>query len=221
MAAPAKAAIVYQYVTPLTSYTTASNVSLAVNIYLDEILSGGSTSLITSDGGLYGAGFSVTQTNNTSSPALTALTGSTTTGAPFANGSYKTGITATNELAGSENVANGTTSGPTPTAGLILLGTVTITPTSAGTYSFSLANYSAPAKTGGYTQTFGNGPGGSTSLGYFDLDPNNTGTYAYAGAASDPETFTVTVPGVPEPMALGLISLASMGLLTRPRRRMD
>jgi hypothetical protein len=68
---------------------------------------------------------------------------------------------------------------------LIAIGAVTIVAGASGTTHFTLANFSYPALTGGYTATFDSD---------FDLDVTQTGgSHPFAGASANPETFTVTV----------------------------
>src|SRR5258706_2641247 len=53
------AAVVYEYVSEQPSYTASPGTFVNVLVYLRETLSGGSQSLITTDGGLFGAGMTL------------------------------------------------------------------------------------------------------------------------------------------------------------------
>ena len=219
----ADASIIYSYVTSTPTYTVAPGGSVTVPIYLQEMLSGGSSSLISADGGLFSGGFSVTRAGTLpASPAtLTTIAGSVSAnGSNFAGGSFTQDPNnqSTTFVAG-DNLASFTaTSGPIPNgSALIELGTVTIQAGAAGTTDFTLANYTYPSQGGGYTTTFGNGPGAAT-LG-FDLDVSHTGANAYTGATAAPETFAVSVQSVPEPgVPAALFGLGGVGLLFRRAR---
>ncbi len=219
VAASAKAAITYEYTTyagnsPVTEYSFTPGMPLTIPIYLHEQLTGGSTSLITADGGLVGAAFSVTQTSNTGSGTLTSVAASVTgNGSNFAGGfSNMSGKDSSTFQGLAEVVSVFAASGPVPDAnGDIEIGSITITTNTPNTYV--LANYNYPStKSDDLTGTFGNGPG--ASIGGFDLDPNNSGTYAYTGAIANPETIIL----VPEPGTVGLLGISSLALLARRRR---
>src|SRR5580698_7873580 len=136
-AGSAKAAISYQYTTytgatPVTTYNATVGVPITIPIYLYEKLTSGSSSLITSDGGLDGAGFSVTQSSGTG--ILTSIAGSTTTnGSNFSGGSSNpNGKNSSTFMGFGEAIAVSDDTGPVPNAsGDVQIGSITITPTQA------------------------------------------------------------------------------------------
>jgi PEP-CTERM motif len=216
-AGSAKAAITYKYTTytggtAVTSYNATAGVPITIPIYLYEQLTNSSSSLITSDEGMFSACFSVTQTTNTGAGTLTGSAGSVSSngsnfsaGGGFANSSGKD----SSLYQGIANaLGNSASSGPVPNAsGDIQIGSVTITPTVTTTYVLGAENYPA-TKSADLTTTFTNG---------YDLDANSTSP-AYTGAIANPETFSVVVAPVPEPASAAVLGIGALGLLTRRRR---
>jgi hypothetical protein len=218
IASSAQAAISYSYTIPSSSYSVQIGQSVTIPVYLQETLNGGSTSLINADGGVFGVGFLVNQTSG-GTGTITGIAGSTTSnGANFAGGTFSTDPSdSTTHVGGLDLASFSAASGPmTNSSGQIEIGTVTIMPQSVGATNFVLANYKYPATTGGYTITFGNGPG--ASQGGFDLDVSQSGANAYTGASASPETFTVTATAVPEPTVLSLAGIGAFGLVRRRRQ---
>src|SRR5262249_18422132 len=198
-----------------------------VNVYLQEILTGGSPSIIVPDGGLVGAGFYVTRTGTVPSGATTINsnginpnTNATNPGTP--NDGFGSGGALSSQVANDGSAARllegaaGTTQGPTgqstPTGRLILLGTVTLTAGAAGTVTtFSLQPYkNAPTSLGGSGQN-----GNTLTFNFTDVDVTNNTEQGgpppvYTGANDSVfQTFTVTV--APEPSSMLLCSLAICG----------
>ena len=90
----------------------------------------------------------------------------------------------------------------------IEIGSITITPTAPGTYTFVLDSYAYPSTSLNDTVTIDSN---------YDLQGQQFQPGLIPGTIANPETFTVTVAGTPEPATLGLISVASLGLLARRR----
>jgi hypothetical protein len=245
----AKGDISYTYVTDSTSYTAATAGStITVSIFLNENLSGSSTSLEVANQGLSTAGFYVTTTAGNAS-TITAIAANrnsnNSAGNPGSfgnandgfNGPDNSGVTVSSQVAtdGSKarlleatNATNGF--GPvgaqTSFGSQLLLGTVSIKAGAAGSSTtFTLETYRhAPTSIGG-SGTDGN----TTDNGLFvsgvsnDYDVSGTSTatgQSYTGAdVSQFETFTVTVAAVPEPSSMLLCGLAACGGLYGVYRR--
>ncbi len=226
-AGAASAGISYSYVTG-TSSAVQSNFSatpggpaLTVDVYLQEVLTGGSTSLIHADGGLYNAAVKQSTFSGTTA-TITAAALNT------ANFNPNLGNTNGNNILDQTNLSPAFASGPSfsvvngnTTNNLYLLGTLTVAPgTSTGATQFNLTAYNGAG--GGDTTTYGNpGPG------YYDLDISNGSqgnpSATYTGAfANSPTSFTVTVAAVPEPGSMILTGLAGLfvglGIWLRRRR---
>jgi hypothetical protein len=224
-ATSAYASITFKYTT-YTGTTPGSNPNfvgavgtpIVIPIYLYEQLTSGSTdTVVAPDGGLGGAAFSVTQTTNTAAGTLSGITGNTTS-FPGGLSNPAGGNSSTSQAFGSSTNIQAS-SGPVPNAsGDVQIGSITVTPTATGTNTYVLANFNYPStKSDDVTGTFGitGGPSGGNG---FDLDPNNTGEFAFTGAIANPETFTVTVPAVPEPATISLLGVSALGILSRRRK---
>jgi hypothetical protein len=235
LTASARAAITYEY--SETNTTDSSGVT-TVNVFLNEILTGGSTSLVNGDNGLFGAGFGVNRvgTGNATITGGTLNTAALATGTPASPpATPNTGGFGTNGAAGnvtanqspadgtnaasSVNVGFGTANGmfantSTTAAGTTtnqwLLGTFTIAAGSqASTFSITSLAGSPNTSFGG---TFGNTVTFNT---LFDLDQTNNGPSGgatYIGASTFDGTVTFTVAAaVPEPSSMALCGLAVCG----------
>jgi hypothetical protein len=225
--ASAQASVVYSYVayqngSPVSNINlNASGSPTVVQIFLDEALTAGSTSLISADNGLNTGAFSVQETSG-NTLATSAVGDSSIWSGGFTE---KTGDSNVNRRIG-DATSNTATLGPVPTASLISLGFVTITPdATAGVTDFKVWSFGETATSHGQTETIGNLFGApSASGGFFDIDnpasssPSATGQFT--GADADPTTFTVTVTGAPEPATIGLAAVGMLGLLARRRRKM-
>jgi len=219
-ATTAKAAISYQYVTSVvgssggTFTATQAGQSITVNIYLQETLTAGSSSLITANGGLGGFGLQLKTTSGSgttinSAPTFnSAFNGPAPEYNPSGSATTQSYLAAASPSAGVQ-LGSGTGAG----ANEILLVSTTLTAGAAGTTTvFQLQN-------GGF---YGAGET-TTQNGDFDLDSTNnqsgngliTGGATYTGAATPIGgyyTFTVTVAAVPEPSSVILTGLAFAGL---------
>ena len=201
MSVSVHAAISYQYTAGGSSYTVSPGQSITVPLYLHEILTGGDTSLIGANGGLYAGGFAVIRSGTVpSSPAaLTAIAGDLTT---FSGGFFAPDTMSMTSSFMRGAIAAGSTY-PSPDAnGLISLGTVTI---QGGTIAGQTSSF--------MVQPYGISNATVTNLplpfGY-DLDSTNNGTTAgpptYAGATA----MVYTVTTVPEPVSLAVLGLVPL-----------
>lgn len=218
---PARASITYQYVADASSYTLSAPGTQVVNLYLQETVTGSSTSLVAANQGLYGAGLSVALTGGSGS----TITGTTANTAVFGSGSFATqGNTTTTAQILDQTGTSATTGAPmtavSATVNKILLGTVTIA-VNSGTSTFTLSKYPPPTL-GGDTTTFSGNNGNG-----FDLDFTNNngptvtpqggatyiGTTDTNGGLNPAFTFTTTVAvATPEPSSMLLCGLAVSGM---------
>jgi hypothetical protein len=228
--AEARASVTYQYVTDSTSYSAAAGANVTVNVFLQEVLTGSSTSIINFDGGLFGAGFLVSQQtgggNSTiSSAAVSWNTNNATTGAPpgFGTGAQTSTSPATStQIGGLVNIGSGSispntsnissvngTTLPNTITNAVFLGSFTVKAGSSTT--FALQSYSNFSGVDGNTLT----PAGT------DLDVSGTAPNGeqYIGADSQSPVYTFTVAAVPEPSSMVLCGLGACGLAWGAYRR--
>jgi len=212
----AQADVIYSYTTDSSSYTAATGSSVTVSISLLETLTGDSTSFITAEGGLTGAGAAVNVSGTTGGTAASIPPASFSLASPFTGPSdivYNQGTG--NNLEFTE--ATALHSEVFPTNHEILLGTLNIT-VGTGTTTYSLTSL--------FNDTINNS---SSELGQEDgntttLNPSPFGTDLDAGGAdftgadAAPGT-SFTVAPVPEPGSLSLLGIGSIALLSRRRRR--
>jgi hypothetical protein len=224
--AAARATIAYQYVTDMQSYTaSAAGNSVAVQIILQETVTGNDTSLLTRTNGLFSYAYYATQTAGAGTGQSTIS--SYASAAPFTGNSLTSspGSLPPNSFDFNGNQPVPTTSGPTgnvTSAGVrqILLGTLTIKAGTTTTFTLSSAlrdpGDAIFAGTDGNTLTLpSNGP--------YDLDKGGTqtgqaGTVTFNGTDLLSYTFTVGV-AVPEPGSLTLALLAASGTAVVAWRR--
>jgi hypothetical protein len=220
-ASVAHGSVIYSYVTgavgsgstsaQTTSFTTSPSTPVVIPIYLQETLTNGSTSVINGDGGLFGAGCSVTQ-STAGTGYITATAGASGIDAGTFSSSIN-GAATFMQFGEYENLTNagngiGITTNAVTGGGQIQIGSVTIDPTVAGTYSYQLAWYNYPATSDSQ----------STATVAGDTLDGSNGSVWTGAIASGAQSFTVTAT-VPEPASLSLLGFASLGLLIRRRAR--
>jgi hypothetical protein len=214
----------YTYVAGQPVYTAAPNSDIFVPIYLQEVSTVSGDSLLIDEGGLFGAGVSVSATGLPSSPAtLTALSGNAGATPSGFDGTVGPSTVTPTSASIVENTdfldSVGVAAGP-QVGGVsdVLLGTLTVHTgsLSAQTTTFTVGPLTSDP---GNTLTFTN---------FYDLDNNadpgnpEGSDSLYSSAAST--TFTVTTTGaavaVPEPSSfVALCGLGALGLLIATRRR--
>jgi hypothetical protein len=215
----AGASVVYSYVTDASSYSGSPGSIVPVSIYLQETLTGGSTSTIAAHNGLIGAGAAINIGSPVSSSAAQIVSGSFVVPAAFGGGNladYNQGSgAAANNLEVSDAIG---TSQPhvLPANGLVLLGTVNVTVGSAMT-TFDLTSLDKDTINGSNSQ-LGQGNGNTVSQDGTDYDVTQSGVYT---GANDTPAYTFTVGAtstVPEPASLSVFGIGALGLLFRRRR---
>lgn len=231
----ARGSVTYTYETDQSSYTAAGGTA-TVNIYLQETLTSGSTSLINSDSGVGAAGFSV---NVVSGPGQ--VTGVTlNTSAVGVNGGFGVNGTIVNNSnssivndqtwfngatgQGMESVAVATNPASTVSAGnnRILLGTVTISGVTSTTTLNIASLGNGVVASGSLAQRFGDSTVSNGTAFALDHDNNDTGPPpTYFGAGDVSNQFTINPSPVPEPSSVVLTSLAGamFGFAAWRRRR--
>jgi hypothetical protein len=211
------ATVSFSYVTDSASYSAAQGATVAVSIYLKETLTNSSTDIIGPDGGLDSAGAAVNVASSTGTAASigsSSFTAASPFGQPGAGSIYYNQSPGNNlefsELTGPSGPF------PTPTGGLILLGTLDIT-TGLGTTTYHLTSLNddtiPDAQLGD-----GGGDGFTEAKNTTDFDVADGSGYTGADAASQ-TIFTVTGTAVPEPASFTLLGLGGFALLGRFRRR--
>jgi hypothetical protein len=204
----APATVSYRYMTDTPAVTLAPLQTAGVNVFLEETVSGGSTSLLAAEHGIVGAGFQTTGFSNLAHPSSVQ---SITSNAAAFSGPASTGTTGANNLFLMEAVnfpdAIGALGSATGGITRVLLGTIHIQAgADAGRTMFSLAGYQDN------TLTFTSG---------YDLDVSQGTAPAYTGTSFNvPPTpdFSVTVI-LPEPGSLALLGTGAIVLMRRRASR--
>jgi hypothetical protein len=215
-AGPARAGLIYQYVTDQSAYGGFPGQVVNVNVFLQETVTAPSTSLLASEGGLFSGGFYVVEQGNPTNPAtIIGLKQN-----PAFVGDLSSAFNARQARLLEDALFN--TSGVTGTVKGnvtdILLGTLTVK-LGGQTTSFLVEPYKFAPKSFGGTGLDGNT---LTFLNGFDLDVTNNGglppPVTFTGAdAAPPFTFTAAVPE-PGTLALALVAAAGVGTVRGWRR---
>lgn len=224
--ASARADIVYQYVTDKTTYLGNLGATVPVNIFLQETVTGTSTSLIFSQGGLFGAAVLVNSPsgaifgsfdsqgnpikdfkispNVAASPVgfgpVPTITDFTLPPASLPSNANQSGLIVNADIAGSGSPP-GNSSGPKVASGgpgvnKILIGTLNVS-VAATPATLNVTPYDGSANT-------------ITQAGT-DLDLGTQNVNGYTGARNSPSwNFTVAV--VPEPSSMALCGLVACGM---------
>jgi hypothetical protein len=206
-AVSARADITYQYVTDQSAYTAAAGTNVVVSVFLQETVTGTNTSLLASEGGLFGFGALVTRTSGTATLPTNGFVvnnaappnGFSGNQSPEPNPPTATQVGAIGNVGNSTTGVTGTVTGNVTK---ILLGTVNITATATESDFKVGVNTFAPGNT-------------ITNTNAFDLDQTNNGTVGgatYKGAADTGAfVFTINAAAVPEPSSMLLCGLIACG----------
>lgn len=181
----------YAYVTDQTSYSGAAGSDVTVYLYLREYLSGGSTSVIVSDGGLSSFGVSIDR-SSASLPAdpstITALAANAAdfpafSGSPFTQFTASSGTAfGAISIGSGSGIQPGNTGGAAPSvADEIYLGRLHVTIGTSGTTTFSVGAIDPI-----------NGGSTTTKSDIYDLDISQATAPAYTGVGVAASLFTVT-----------------------------
>ena len=209
---PANAAVSYSYTTDQDPHVALTGQQIPVKVYLLETLTGGSQSLINTDGGMLGIGLKVTRSSGAATLSAVTFNASDFAG-PTNQEISPTSVRMTEAIAaaaGTPGVITGNSGGdPANTkVGAVYLGTITVTGGNSLSTTFNLLPYD---NLGGNTLTLNS---------FRDLDFNSSSP-AYAGASSNPTSFVVINPALePEPTSAAVILLfGGASFLRRHRRR--
>lgn len=225
--ASARADVTYRYVTDQANYTGNVGAKVPVQILLQETVTAPSTSLIFSQGGLFGAGVMLNSPGGAifgSTDAVTKLpvndfkiggnlavgpVGFSAGGPPAAPTQYDQTPAKATQSGLIINTDVGPNDGPKFSSGgagvrTVLIGTVNITVPATST-TLTVTPYGGNANTITQTGT--------------DLDIGTQALNGYTGAANSP-TWSFTVAVIPEPSSMALCGLAACGMsYVRLRRR--
>jgi len=232
----ARADVSFSYVA-VPQGTVTANSSVTVNLYLQEVDTGGSQSLIASEGGLYAAGVTVAQTggSGTTISAIAANSQAEPNGfsgndnTRLYNSGTQTGTGSTSASTSSQSnqasladiTANSATVPPGPsgtTAGgsVVTNGSTTTTEVFLGTVTIGVgatanATYTVEGFNKAPAGTFDAGTYGNTltATNLYDLDSsnNNDGGGGAVYNGTTAMTFTISTAAVPEPSSMVLSGL--------------
>lgn len=210
----------YTYVAEPQSGSISFGASNVINLYLDETLTAGSTSVIQADYGLYSAGVAFVERPGGTGVTVTAVTANTQPEPKgFANnditridtsgvGASMFDITAHDAVAGVFPTSTSTVG--STTTNLYLLGNVTLNISASASAAFDVESlHDAPTNVGVYDA----GMNGVT-LDFNGADMDIGGPGIGTGANGHATTFAV-----PEPAATALFGLGALGLVLRRRGR--
>ena len=220
-----RASTSYSYVAQVQGGTVVDGANNTLNLYLQEVSTGGSFTAA-SDGGLYAGGvalvehaggtgvtFTAAGVSNNGATEPAGFTGNNRSGL-FTSGAWITDITNNNASMGVAPIS--TTSGGTTTS-LYLLGSVTVGVGSNPGASFTVESlYDAPTNDGAP----GAGADGNT-LSYTSGNDLDAGGFSsgVTGADGHPTPFAFPFSTMPEPASLAIFGFASATLLMRRQRQ--
>lgn len=224
-AQPAHATVIYSYVTDASSYEAPPGspfgTLVAVNVYLQETLTGGSSSFIAANAGLYGAGAAVNELG-VSGGTVSQIPTDRSAFAFTMKGSqqiYTDQPTNANNLEFTETIGGAGIQGPLMPDGngRILLGTLKVR-VGTGQTTFALTSLHNDTIDNSNSQLGQSDSNTFTDHNSYDLDIGYSDLYT--GADDAPATnFTVGLAPVPEPASVAVFGVAAIGLLARRRRR--
>jgi hypothetical protein len=241
----ARANVMYQYTVDSSSLRVAApGTVVTVPIYLSETLTGGSTSIINNDGGLFGAGVGVYNTGGATRPGQARILSVALNTSPISSGGFGTsgqGLgNATDLVSDGSDAALVENTGfplmPGPLASLfsnsggtvvnrVLLGSVTIRSGALGnTTTFAVTSlFNSPDPVLGQ----GNEGNTVTFISGWDLDLDNNGNQSSLLTGAPPPHFlgandisgTFTLATIPEPSSLAIFAVAGACLVLGKLRR--
>ncbi len=236
----ASADINYSYV-GVVQGTVTGGTTVTVNMYLQEVVTGSSTSLIASEGGLYAGAVAIAQTAGSGTTISACAVNSATEPNGFTGNNstwiYNNGVKTAGGLQNSSSTSSqsnqativGITnnsanippgpSGTTAGGSVTTSGGTTTTLVFLGTVSIGVgatadATFTVTSLKNAASGTFDQNSFGNTltATNGYDLDPNSTNP-PYTGAVSNNTTFTIqTTQGTPEPSSMALCGLAVAGM---------
>jgi hypothetical protein len=229
LASMSRATTQYSYIAQPQGGRIVSGANNTINLYLQEVSTGGSFTA-TQDGGLYSGGvafveqaggFGVTFTaagvSNNSAAEPAGFSGNNTKGLLTSGGVWVADITANSASAGVQPISSATSGGTT--TNLYLLGSVTFGLAADNQFDAAFlveSLHDAPKNDGipaagadGNTLTFNSG-----------MDLDNGTPAGTTGADGNPTPF-VPEAQLPEPASLAIFGLAGAGLLMRRRSAAD